>query len=60
MTREIRVETNQRGAGYYGAPAPSHVTRCVNSNNPFGHSPFCPCGWVWKTPLGWEDEEVTA
>lgn len=44
MTREIRVETNQRGAGYYGAPAPSHVTRCHHSNNGIGHSDQCPCG----------------
>lgn len=43
MTREVRSEVNHVGAGYYGAPAPSHVTRCVNSNNPFGHSDSCPC-----------------
>lgn len=32
-----------KGAGIYGYPAPSHVTKCVNSNNPYGHSPSCPC-----------------
>ena len=31
------------GAGLYGAPAPTHVTSCVNSNNPHGHSDQCPC-----------------
>lgn len=47
-----------KGAGYYGAPAPTHVTRCVNSNNAAGHNPACPCGWAYM-PLIWEDEEVT-
>lgn len=34
------------GAGLYGGPAPSHVTRCVNSRNPYGHNRECPCGWA--------------
>lgn len=61
MTREIRVETNQRGAGYYGAPAPSHVTRCVHSRNPFGHNPECNCGWarVPDVPIGEPDYPVS-
>lgn len=33
------------GAGSYGTPAPTHVTRCVNSKNPHGHNKECPCGW---------------
>ena len=31
------------GAGLYGVPAPTHVTSCVNSHNPHGHSDACPC-----------------
>lgn len=38
--------TGLTGAGLYGAPAPTHKTACKNSNNPFGHSPECACGWV--------------
>lgn len=36
------------GAGLYGAPAPTHVTACVNSKNPHGHNPECKCGWAKK------------
>lgn len=32
-----------KGAGLYGAPAPTHKTKCPNSNNPHGHSDQCPC-----------------
>lgn len=35
--------TGHTGAGFYGGAAPSHKTGCPNSNNPFGHSPDCPC-----------------
>lgn len=38
--------TGQTGAGLYGGVAPSHVTKCVNSRNPHGHNPECPCGWA--------------
>lgn len=38
--REFAFEN--KGAGLYGAPAPTHKTRCPNSNNPFGHSTECP------------------
>ncbi len=55
----MRVVTQEnKGAGIYGYPAPTHVTRCSNSNNPFGHSEECPCGWA-RRPLIWNDEEVT-
>ncbi len=37
--------TVNKGAGVYGYPAPTHVTRCVNSKNPYGHNRECPCGW---------------
>ena len=36
------------GAGLYGAPAPTHVTACVNSKNPHGHNQECKCGWAKK------------
>lgn len=38
--------TGQTGAGLYGGPSSSHVTACVNSKNPHGHNPACPCGWA--------------
>ena len=38
------------GAGLYGGPAKSHVTTCVNSKNPHGHNPACPCGWARERP----------
>lgn len=38
--------SGQSGAGLYGAPPPTHKTACPNSNNPFGHSESCPCGWA--------------
>lgn len=41
-----------RGAGVYGTPAPSHVTRCVNSRNPHGHNRECPCGWWAREQAG--------
>lgn len=46
----------RHGAGLYGAPAPTHVTKCVNSRNPFGHNKECPCGW-WP-PISEELEPV--
>ena len=46
MTREVPpVGSATQGAGIYGYPAPSHVTRCPNSNNSFGHHKECVCGW---------------
>ena len=34
-----------RGAGVnrFGS---SHVTKCPQSNNPYGHNPECECGWA--------------
>ena len=46
--REFAFEN--KGAGLYGAPAPSHVTACTESHNPFGHNPECKCGWAKKRP----------
>lgn len=44
-----------RGAGYYGATEPTHKTKCVNSNNPAGHNPDCPC--KQPSPMeAWEQE----
>ena len=34
-----------KGAGIYGVPAPTHVTECRHSHNPFGHNKECACGW---------------
>ena len=41
--------TNKEG-GLYGQPKPTHKTRCPNSNNPYGHSPDCLCGWADQKP----------
>lgn len=45
------------GAGLYGGPAPSHKTTCPNSNNPWGHSESCPCGWAKPAPLPFISEK---
>lgn len=42
--REVAFEN--KGAGLYGAPAPTHKTTCRHSNNPNGHNPECECGWA--------------
>ncbi|MFF8817310.1 hypothetical protein ACF07D_04830 [Leucobacter sp. NPDC015123] len=47
MTAEDAISTEgKHGAGLYGAPPPSHKTKCPQSNNPFGHHPDCKCGWA--------------
>lgn len=38
--------TGHTGAGLYGGPAPTHKTACPQSNNPYGHSVECSCGWA--------------
>ena len=46
MTREVPpVGSAVKGAGIYGVPAPTHVTRCPHSHNPHGHNRECVCGW---------------
>lgn len=37
--------TGHTGAGFYGGRTQSHKTACAQSNNPFGHSRECACGW---------------
>lgn len=47
MTAEDAISTEgKHGAGLYGAPPPSHKTKCPHSNNPHGHSKECRCGHV--------------
>lgn len=43
MRDPVIATVNHHGAGFYGYPAPTHVTRCVNSRNSAGHSAECPC-----------------
>lgn len=52
--------TGTTGAGLYGAPPPTHKTRCANSNNPFGHSSSCPCRRAETVvqPVPVEDAEI--
>lgn len=33
------------GDNLYGGTGPTHKTKCRHSNNPYGHSPDCVCGW---------------
>lgn len=47
-----------KGAGIYGVPAPTHVTRCPNSNNAFGHHRDCSCGWYRASQSVPYDEEA--
>lgn len=50
MRHGVINNPNPHGAGKYGAPEPMHKTRCPNSNNPFGHSKECACGWWLARP----------
>lgn len=63
MIREVPpIGSVLKGAGVYGVPAPSHVTRCPHSNNAFGHNRDCSCGWYRASqavPYMEDEEELT-